>query len=76
MQLRFALRCVPVDAFLPSATGTWQAWTGPPSRMGPRPFPTLPAEVGDGQILRLDRDVGGGPRNRRGIRLGLSAPAM
>jgi len=28
MQLRFALRCVPVDAFLPSATGTWQAWTG------------------------------------------------
>src|SRR6478735_1378397 len=29
----------------------------PPSRMGPRPFPTLPAEVGDGQILRLDRDV-------------------
>jgi hypothetical protein len=43
MQLRLALRSVPVGAFLPSATGTWQAWTGPPSRMGPRPFPTLPA---------------------------------
>jgi hypothetical protein len=42
MQLRFALRCEPVGAFLPSATGTWQAWTGPPSRTGPRIFPTLP----------------------------------
>ena len=42
MQLRFALRCVPVGAFLPSATGTWQARTGPPSRAGPRTFPTLP----------------------------------
>ena len=42
MQLRFALRSVPVGAFLPSATGTWQAWTGPPSRTGPQTFPTLP----------------------------------
>ena len=42
MQLRFALRSVPVGAFVPSATGTWQAWTGPPSRTGPRTFPTLP----------------------------------
>jgi hypothetical protein len=40
MQLQLALRCVPVGAFLPSATGTWQAWTGPPSRTGPRPFTT------------------------------------
>ena len=42
MQLRFALRSVPAGAFLPSATGTWQARTGPPSRAGPRTFPTLP----------------------------------
>ena len=42
MQLRFALRSVPVNAFLPSATGTWQARTGPPSRTEPRTFPTLP----------------------------------
>jgi len=58
MQLRFALRCAPVGAFLPSATGTWQAWTGPPARTGPRTFPTCRA-VGDGQILRLDCVAGG-----------------
>jgi len=42
MQLRFALRSVPVDAFLPSATGTWQGWIGPLSQTGPRTVTTLP----------------------------------
>jgi hypothetical protein len=54
MQLRFALRCVPVGAFLPSATGTWQAWSGPPSKDGTAAIHDLPTQVGDGQILRLD----------------------
>src|SRR3954464_326102 len=36
MQLRFPLRSAPAGAFLPSATGTWQALDRPPPRIGPR----------------------------------------
>jgi hypothetical protein len=42
MPLRFALRCVPVGAFLPSAAGTWQAWIGPLALRGPPTVMTLP----------------------------------
>jgi hypothetical protein len=43
---------------------------------GAADIPDPADQVGDGQILRLDCVAGGCPRNRRGVRLGLFAPAM